>query len=169
MHPSSSLSSIEMHSKETMSLSGSCQSYLSHRIRPLTHTRKTSLAFTPFSSISEPRTYTTMFASAARKHFASGRSECTSDNLGYNLARAPGIFAASAVWMLYTYAFVSLVFSTTIAYSVLERTLGMHNRDVSSSEHITRVSYLDALSPALRLAKISSLHPPPMDFEPSFM
>ncbi|KAI0029090.1 hypothetical protein K488DRAFT_73249 [Vararia minispora EC-137] len=126
------------------------------RIRPPAHARKSSLAFTPFASIGEPKTYTTLFASVARRHFPYAPPPPTSE------ARPASLGPVAAAGMLYVYAFVSLVFFCTAAYSVLGVSFAAQI-PVSSS-----ISHLNALTPAARLAKLSMIQPPPAAFEPFF-
>jgi hypothetical protein len=168
--PSNSLPGLSARSTETLASSGSFQRHLSQRIRPPTHARNSSLTFTPLTSIAEPKTYTTLLASVARKHLAPPSADL---DLAVDAPRAPPVFSstASAVWMFYVYAFVSLVFFSTTAYSILDASWNTSNAYAGHQDHgqkSVNVSYLSSLSTSTRLAKLVSLHPPAVEFEPFF-
>ena len=159
---------------ESLLPSSNSRSHLLHRARPPTHSRKSS-AFTPFSTIGEPNTYTTLFASTARKHLSgniSASPNANFDNLSSSIdSRSSRLLSVSAVWMVYVYAFISLVFFSSAAYSVLGRVSWaayLRSATVYSESPVNR-SYLDDLSNPQRMAKLSSLHPPPVCFEPAYV
>ncbi|VDC06341.1 unnamed protein product [Peniophora sp. CBMAI 1063] len=167
---------------DSMIPSSNSRSHLLHRTRPPTHSRKSS-AFTPFSTIGEPNTYTTLFASTARKHFSghiaphnpistmNNFDSALSTNLNSNSdPRSSRLLSVSAVWMVYVYAFISLVFFFSAAYSVLGKvSWSAYLMTVAIPDRPVNHSYLDDLSDLQRMAKLSSLHPPPERFEPSYI
>jgi hypothetical protein len=175
-----------MHLKDTSTSLGGSQSHLSHRVRAppgSAHTRTSSSAsLAALSPFSEPRTYTTLFASTTGKHLISDNNPQSrdldvpayADELGHHLARAPRVASASAMWMLYVYAFVSLIFFSAAAYSVFESASRgsshyIRSRQQLAEDDFEQLSYLDNLPTSLRLSRLVSIQPPPVDFEPSFL